>query len=91
MDEDPLPHDENEYFAVLGWWKVAGTRFPTLRFIARDILAIPITTVASESAFSTNGRVLSEHHSRLTPQMLEALMCSQSWFRHNLKGKELCF
>jgi len=78
LDEDPLPHDENEYFAVLGWWKVAGTRFPTLRLIARDILVIFINTVASESAFSTSGRVLSKHRSRLIPQMLEALMCSQS-------------
>ena len=91
LDKDPLPHDENEYIDVLGQWKVVGTRFPTLRLIARDILAIPKTTVASNSSFSTSGRVLSEHRSRLTPQMLEALMCSQSWFRHNLKGKELCF
>jgi len=91
LDEDPLPHDENEYFDVLGWWKVARTRFPSLKLIARDILAIPITTLASESAFSTSGRVLSEHHSRLTPQMLEALICSESWFHHNLKVKELCF
>ena len=65
MDEETLPHDENEYFDVLGWWKVAGNSFPTLRLIARDILAIPITTVASESAFSTSGRILSEHRSRL--------------------------
>jgi hypothetical protein len=90
LEEETLPHDENEYFDILGWWKVAGTRYPTLRLIARDVLAIPITTVASESAFSTSGRVLSEHRSRLTPQMLEALMCTQSWFRHALKGKEMC-
>jgi hypothetical protein len=63
-----------------------GTRYPTLRQIARDILAIPITTVASESAFSTSGRILSEHRNRLTPKMLEALMCGQSWLRHTLKG-----
>jgi len=63
--------------------------------ITRDILAIPVTTVAFESAFSTGGRVLSEHRSRLTPQMVEALMCSQSWLRHSLKGNKnghfLCF
>ncbi|CAN6283320.1 unnamed protein product [Urochloa humidicola] len=85
LEEETLPHDENDYFDVLGWWKLEGTRYPTLRQIARDILAIPITTVASESAFSTSGRILSEHRSRLTPKMLEALMCSQSWLRHTLK------
>lgn len=73
-------------FDILDWWKVAGTRYPTLRRIERDIFAIPITTVASESAFSTSGRVLSEHRSRLTSQMLEAFMCSQDWIRNKYKG-----
>jgi len=89
LDEEPLPRNESEYFDVLGWWKVAETCFPTLRMITRDILAIPVTTVAFESAFSTGGRVLSEHRSRLTPQMVEALMCSQSWLRHSLKGNKM--
>ncbi|GMY21390.1 zinc finger BED domain-containing protein RICESLEEPER 2-like [Fagus crenata] len=31
--------------------------YPTLQRLARDILAIPVTTVASESAFSTSGRL----------------------------------
>jgi hypothetical protein len=66
-----------EKFDVLDWWKVARTRYPTLRKVARDVFAIPVTTVASELAFSTNGRILSDHRSRLTPDMLEALMCSQ--------------
>jgi hypothetical protein len=49
--------------------------------IARDIFAIPVTTIASESAFSTSGRVLSDHQSRLTPKTLEVLMCAQNWLR----------
>jgi len=85
LDEELLDmHTKN--FKVLDWWKVAGTRFPTLRKIARDIFAIPVTTVASESAFSTGGRVLSEHCNRLTSKMLEALMCSQDWLRNKYKG-----
>ena len=49
-------------------------------------------TVASESAFSTSGRVLSEHRSRLTTKMLEALMCSQDWLRNKYKGIfNMCF
>jgi len=90
LDDETLPHDENDYFDVLGWWRLEGTHYPALRLIARDVLSIPITTVASESAFSTSGRLLSEHRSHLTPRMLEALMCSQSWLRHTLKGKQMC-
>lgn len=64
---------------------MAGTRYPTLRKIAHDILAIPVSTVASESAFNTSWWILSEHRSRLTPEILEALMCSQDWIRNNYK------
>uniref|UniRef100_A0A2N9GLE9 BED-type domain-containing protein n=1 Tax=Fagus sylvatica TaxID=28930 RepID=A0A2N9GLE9_FAGSY len=60
--------------------------YPTLQRLARDILAIPVTTVASESAFSTSGRLLSPHRSRLHPRTLEALMCAQSWLWSELKG-----
>lgn len=74
-----------EKFNVLDWWKISGTRYPTLRKVARDIFAIPVTTVASESAFSTSGRILSDHRSRLTPHMVEVLMCSQDWLRNKYK------
>jgi hypothetical protein len=66
-------------FNISDWWKVVGARYPTLRRIVRNIFAILVTTIASESAFSTSGRVLSEHRSRLTSHMLEALICSQNW------------
>jgi len=85
LDDELVPIN-TENFNILDWWKVAVTRYPTLRKIARDIYAIPVTTVASESAFSTSGRVLSEHRSRLTPEILEALMCSQDWLRNKYKG-----
>ena len=85
LDDELVPIN-TENFNILDWWKVARTCYPTLRKIARDIYAIPVTTVASESAFSTSGRVLSEHRSRLTPEILEALMCSQDWLRNKYKG-----
>ncbi|CAN6319333.1 unnamed protein product [Urochloa humidicola] len=85
LEDDMISvHEEN--FKIIDWWKVAGTRYPTLRKVARDIFAIPVSTVASESAFSTSGRVLSEHRSRLTPDMVEALMCSQDWLRSKYRG-----
>ncbi|KAM0826474.1 hypothetical protein ACQ4PT_068854 [Festuca glaucescens] len=41
---------------IIGWWKFGGIKYPTLQRMAHDILPIPVTTVASESAFSTSGR-----------------------------------
>jgi hypothetical protein len=51
--------------------------------MARDVLAIPITTVASESIFSTSGRILDDFRTSLTPFMLEALVCTQDWLRRS--------
>ncbi|KAH0657821.1 hypothetical protein KY289_026569 [Solanum tuberosum] len=47
--------------------------------MARDLIAIPVSTVAFESAFSTTGRLVSPHRSRLHPTTLEALMCACTW------------
>jgi hypothetical protein len=60
---------------------VNSTKFPIVAKIARDVLAIRITTVASESAFSTGGRVLDPFRSSLAPKMVEALICLQNWLR----------
>lgn len=72
---------KNPDFDILNWWKVNSTKYPTLGLIARDILAMPISTVASESAFSTGGRVLSCYRSSLTTHTVEALICAQNWLR----------
>ncbi|XP_021984938.1 zinc finger BED domain-containing protein RICESLEEPER 3-like [Helianthus annuus] len=71
---------------ILAWWKTNGLKYPILQKIARDVLAIAITTVASESSFSTSGRLVSPHRSRLHPSTLEALMCAQSWLLNEIRA-----
>ncbi|GJV14992.1 zinc finger BED domain-containing protein RICESLEEPER 3 [Tanacetum coccineum] len=51
------------------------TMFPVLSRMAMDILSVQATSVASESAFSTSGRVLSIRRTRLTLASLEMCMC----------------
>jgi hypothetical protein len=77
LGEPLLPRTQE--IDIINWWKYGGIKYPTLQSIARDILPIPVTTVASESTFSTSGRVISPHRSRLASKMIEALMCMQAW------------
>ncbi|KAJ4769470.1 Zinc finger BED domain-containing protein DAYSLEEPER [Rhynchospora pubera] len=78
-DRDDANLDDD--FDILSWWKMKAPRFPVLAQLTRDILAIPISTVASESAFSTSGRVLSQVRSSLSDESIEALLCAQDWLR----------
>nr|GMD87861.1 zinc finger BED domain-containing protein DAYSLEEPER-like [Ipomoea batatas] len=77
LEDEVLPMTSN--FDILTWWKLDGPKYPTLQAIARDVLAIPVSTVASESCFSTGGRLISPHRSRLHPNIVEALACCQNW------------
>jgi hypothetical protein len=58
-------------FDVLGWWKINAPKYPIIAAIARDVLAMPISPVASESAFSTGGRILDPFRSTLSPLIVE--------------------
>ncbi|KAJ3696878.1 hypothetical protein LUZ61_000583 [Rhynchospora tenuis] len=68
-------------FDILAWWKLKVPKYPIMAKMARDILAVPISTVASESTFSIAGRTLSPVRSSLSDESLEALMCAQDWLR----------
>nr|GEW88031.1 zinc finger BED domain-containing protein RICESLEEPER 2-like [Tanacetum cinerariifolium]GEW88037.1 zinc finger BED domain-containing protein RICESLEEPER 2-like [Tanacetum cinerariifolium] len=58
-------------FDLLGFWKAKESMFPILSRIAWDMISVQATSVASESTFSTSGRVLSVRRTRLTPASLE--------------------
>jgi len=47
--------------------------------MARDLLSVQASTVASESAFSFSGRVLSVRRTRLTPTSLETCVCLKDY------------
>ncbi|CAN1215282.1 Putative AC transposase [Linum perenne] len=76
-------------FNVLDWWKLNSHRYPILSQMARDVLAVPISTVSSESAFSTGGRVLDAFRSSLTPRIVEALICTQDWLRADSRAPSI--
>nr|GEV25330.1 zinc finger BED domain-containing protein RICESLEEPER 3 [Tanacetum cinerariifolium] len=61
------------------------TTFLVLSRMAMDILSVQATSVASEFAFSTSGRVLSIRRTRLTPASLEMCM----FLKDHLDAQEL--
>ncbi|XP_061998870.1 zinc finger BED domain-containing protein RICESLEEPER 2-like [Rosa rugosa] len=76
---DPMEKPkEDEDWQLLTWWKMNGCKYPNLAAVARGVLGIQVSTVASESCFSTGGRVI---RSSLTPESVEALICLQNWIR----------
>lgn len=83
MSEPPLKLTKTisimDEFDILSWWKINGSSYPVLSLIARDILAMQASTVASESAFSFGGRVVDSFRSRLDPEMVEGLICTKDW------------
>ncbi|PKI49225.1 hypothetical protein CRG98_030374 [Punica granatum] len=81
---DSPTEPESDSFDVLRWWNDKKSTYKVLSSMAKDILAIPVSTVASESAFSTSGRVLDQFRSSLTPKFVEALICAQDWLRSSL-------
>ncbi|GJX43242.1 zinc finger BED domain-containing protein RICESLEEPER 2 [Tanacetum coccineum] len=70
-----LGQEEFESFDILSWWKARKSQFPVLAIMARDLLSVQASTVASESAFFLCGRVLSIRRTRLTPAYLEMCIC----------------
>ena len=78
--EDPrVPVRPDEDFNVIAWWKKNSDAYPILSLMAWEFLAIPVSTMSSESAFSAAGRILGKNRTSLSPETLEALICAKDW------------
>lgn len=69
------PHAEESH--ILVWLKINVVKYPIFREITHNILAISISTVDSESAFSMGGHIL-PFRSSLFPNTVDALICTQN-------------
>ncbi|PPD85939.1 hypothetical protein GOBAR_DD17122 [Gossypium barbadense] len=71
----------NSQIDVLDYWSKSSVRYNELSLLARDLLAIPISTVASESAFSMGKKVITPLRSSLKPKTIQAVVCLGDWMR----------
>ncbi|KAA8542651.1 hypothetical protein F0562_023850 [Nyssa sinensis] len=68
-------------FDIMEWWKENTLKFRILSKMARKILSIPITSVASESTFSVGGRVIDPYRASLLPETVQVLLYGADWVR----------
>lgn len=91
LDEGVFPRDKDKSFSVWEWWRANAAKYPLLSKMARDVLAISISTATSDSAFSFGNRVIDAYRSSLSPDIIQALMCMQDWLRDEMGGKKINF
>lgn len=74
-------YPQNDQFDILKWWKDNASTYPTLARLARDILAIPGSAVSAESAFDKTDERVSLFNQKMSPKIVEALICTQDWIK----------
>ncbi|XP_071933016.1 zinc finger BED domain-containing protein RICESLEEPER 1-like [Coffea arabica] len=91
LDERLVDRKQQPDLNVLTYWKESRIRYPELSLMARDILSILITTVASEHAFSHGGRILEKFRTSMLLDNMEALLCSRNWLYNSKESPDKYF
>src|ERR1700730_13532556 len=75
MKQQPMKRDTD----ILKYWASKEYKFPTIARMAKDHLAIPATSAASESVFSIGGDIITKKGNRLGTDNTRRLLCLQDW------------
>ncbi|XVF29454.1 hypothetical protein REPUB_Repub15cG0122600 [Reevesia pubescens] len=78
LDQELVISSDME-FDVLGWWSEHASSFPILGRIARDILAIPMSSIFSGSTFNEKVMMDNPIFSGLDFKIIEAMICGRDW------------
>ncbi|KAM3216231.1 zinc finger BED domain-containing protein DAYSLEEPER [Capsicum annuum] len=79
LEEQKLDYESFQEMDVIKYWKDNEKKYPNLSVMARDVLSIPITLVASESAFSIGGRVVTKYRSCIHHENVQTLVTTRNW------------
>ncbi|GLT50760.1 hypothetical protein SLA2020_242220 [Shorea laevis] len=75
---------------ILDWWCNNSSRFPTLGMMARDFLAIPLSTIMSSSAFAKQITKIISNSGDQESHVINAMICCQDWLK-STKSCKHCF
>ncbi|CAK8578866.1 unnamed protein product [Lathyrus sativus] len=79
LDESNLDFRCYEDMDVLQWWKSNNSRFPDLSIMARDLLSVPITTVASDLDFCVGLGLFNKNENRMLQIDMDPRFCIRNW------------
>ena len=68
-------NENDDGLDIMAWWRWHERAYPTLAMMVRDVFDVPVSTVPSESCFSSANRILFDKRSKLGPHVFEILMC----------------
>ena len=88
LEEHVYKANDGSDFDVLDWWRVHALKYKVLSVMAKDILAIPVSTVASQTTFSAGIRVIDDCRASLSTDTLQVLLCGGDWVRHRFGVKK---
>lgn len=75
MKQQPVKRDID----ILRYWTSKEYEFPIISRMAKDHLAIPATSAASESVFSVGGDIITKKRNRLGADNTRRLLCMRDW------------
>jgi hAT family C-terminal dimerisation region len=75
MKQQPMKQDTD----IFKYWASKEYEFPIIARIARDYLAIPATSAASECVFSVGGDIITKKRNRLGTSNTRRLLCLRDW------------
>jgi hAT family C-terminal dimerisation region len=70
---------EDDQIDILEYWKRNATAYPTLAMMARDVFAVPVSTIPSESCFSSANKIITDKRIKLGSKLFEQLVCNKDW------------
>ncbi|KAM3235649.1 hypothetical protein P3L10_015686 [Capsicum annuum] len=79
LEEQKIDYESFQEIVVIKYWKDNDKKYPNLSVMACDVLSIPITLVASESAFSIGGRVVTKCRSCVHHENVQTLITTRNW------------
>jgi hAT family C-terminal dimerisation region len=70
---------EDDQIDIPEYWKRNATAYPALAMMAHDVFAVHVSTVPSESCFSSATGILTDKRTKLGSKLFEQLMCNKDW------------